>query len=42
MHIDSALYGIPEDQRCPGYKTQKCPLKTDKSEPDEGGGCVVQ
>ena len=36
MHIDSALAGVPEADRCPGYKTQKCPLKKN-NEPDEGG-----
>ena len=24
MHIDSALAGVPEEERCPGWKTGKC------------------
>jgi len=25
MHIDSALMGVPEADRCVGWKTGKCP-----------------
>ena len=24
MHIDSALAGVPDDERCPGWRTGKC------------------
>ena len=27
MHIESALSGVPENQRCAGYKTGTCPPK---------------
>jgi hypothetical protein len=26
MHIDSALKGVSEDERCPGWKTGQCTL----------------
>ena len=29
MHIDSALAGVPEEQRCPGWKTGKCSAGSD-------------
>mmetsp|Transcript_38812 Transcript_38812/g.93369 ORF Transcript_38812/g.93369 Transcript_38812/m.93369 type:complete len:83 (+) Transcript_38812:260-508(+) len=32
MHIDSALRGVAEDERCPGWQTGNCPL------PLSGGG----
>ena len=33
MHIDSALQGIPEEERCPGWKTGNCP--------ELSGACAV-
>ncbi|KAL3809321.1 hypothetical protein ACHAXA_008720 [Cyclostephanos tholiformis] len=38
MHIDSALRGVGEEERCPGWQTGKCPLLGEKG----GGPCKFE
>ena len=35
MHIDSALAGVSENDRCKGWRTGQCPASQPKI-PDEG------